>query len=100
MDEPAGALPAAADEPSSDEQPAVTPRAIVAVSPTVSERNRTAEELRTRIAISRSDMPAAQPSMRSRISGLTTFPILDRGRSGQISTCLGALTAPMRSFTN
>ena len=33
------------------------------------------------------------------MSGLSTLPTLDRGRSGQISTCLGALTLPSRSLT-
>jgi hypothetical protein len=32
-------------------------------------------------------------------SVLRTLPTLDRGRSGQTSTCLGALTLPSRSLT-
>src|SRR4029453_16887933 len=37
---------------------------------------------------------------RVRMSGLTTLPTFDRGRSSQTSTCLGAFTEPMRSLTN
>ena len=35
----------------------------------------------------------------ARISFLRTFPTFERGRSGQISTCFGALTLPMRALT-
>src|SRR3954471_13439185 len=41
----------------------------------------------------------AQPRSRSLIAVLSTLPTVDRGRSGQISTCLGALTLPMRTLT-
>ena len=34
------------------------------------------------------------------MSALRTLPTLERGRSGQTSTCLGALTLPSRSLTN
>ena len=33
------------------------------------------------------------------MSAFRTFPTFDRGRSPQISTCLGAFTLPMRPFT-
>ena len=33
------------------------------------------------------------------MSALRTLPTLERGRSGQTSTCLGALTLPSRSLT-
>ena len=36
----------------------------------------------------------------SRMSDLSTLPTFERGRSAQTSTCLGALTLPMRSLTN
>ena len=34
------------------------------------------------------------------MSVLSTLPTLERGRSGQTSTCLGAFTLPIRSLTN
>ena len=33
------------------------------------------------------------------MSGLSTLPIFERGRSGQTSTCFGAFTLPIRSLT-
>ena len=36
----------------------------------------------------------------ARMSALSTLPTFERGRSAQTSTCLGALTLPIRSLTN
>ena len=44
--------------------------------------------------------PWAWPSSLDLTSLLSTLPTLDRGRSAQTSTCLGAFTLPSRPLTN
>ena len=45
-------------------------------------------------------LPPAWPSRRDLTSFFRTLPTRERGRSGQTSTCLGALTPPRRSLAN
>jgi hypothetical protein len=54
---------------------------------------------RSRSASPPRSAPFSRERIVARISFFKTFPTFERGRSGQMSTCFGALTLPMRAFT-